>query len=61
MVVLRMSTIPFNGSPHKTWGVRIGALPWSEPSLESLEFAWKRVDWTVILLKHIGCAQSHKI
>ena len=46
---------------HKTLGERIGVVPWSEAPAESLRIAWKRVKWTVILPKRIGCVQLHKI
>ena len=53
-VVLRMSIISFNGSLHRTLWEGIGAVPWSEAPMESLRIAWKRVEWTVVLLERIG-------
>ena len=62
MVVLRMSIISFNGSLHRTLWEGIGAVPWSEAPAESLRIAWKRVEWTVVLLlKRVGCTQLRKI
>ena len=62
VVVLRMSIISFNGSPYKVLGGRTGAVPWSEAPAESLRIAWKRVEWTVVLLlKRVGCTQLRKI
>ena len=58
MVVLRMSIIPFYGSLHNISGERIGAVPWSEVSAESLWVARKRVEWTVVLLKRAYVAQD---
>ena len=60
-VVLRMSIISFNGSLHRTLWEGIGAVPWSEAPMESLRIAWKRVEWTVVLLERIGYTQLHKI
>ena len=61
VVVLRMSIVSFNGSPYKTLGGRTGAVPRSEAPVESLRIVWRRVEWTIVLLKRVGCTQLRKI
>ena len=45
---------------YKTLGERFDPLPRNESPAESFRIAWKRMGWTVVPLKRIGCTQLHK-
>ena len=45
---------------YKTLEERFDPLSWNESPAESLRIAWRRIEWTVVPLKRIGCTQLHK-